>query len=95
MNDLIDDTFAVDEKQMVEWKWVRLLFRQHQQLSLDTATYRMLRNIETKLRRIDIPTADFHFKDEHFIMYVWLRVQLATPLPNPRKPAKCVTIVDF
>lgn len=88
LNDSIDEALGVDKKQIARWKWMRLSFRQHQQLSLDTATYRMLRNIDTKLHRADIPTADFHHKDDHLIIYIWLPVQLATPLPNPRRPPK-------
>lgn len=87
LNDLIDDAFAADKRQIEEWKWVRLMFRQHQELSLDTATYRLLRDIDRKMNRVDIPTADFQFRDEHFVLYLWLRVQLPTHYPNPRRPA--------
>lgn len=67
---------------------VRQLFRDHQKENLEVATYKLLRNIEKNLRRIDIPTADFDFADENINLSLWLRVQLPIPLPNPRRPPK-------
>lgn len=73
---------------MTNWKWVRILFREQQAKSLDVATYRLLRNIEKNLNRIDIPTADYRYQDNNLALCLWLRIQLPIPLPNPRRPAK-------
>lgn len=52
------------------------------------ATYRLLRDIDTRLNRIDIPTADFNIDEKDFKLSLWLYVQLATPMFNPRAPPK-------
>lgn len=66
------------------------MFREHQQKSLDVATYLLLRDIDKNLNRIDIPTANYTRTEEHFKLALWLRVQLPTPLFNPRKPPRKV-----
>lgn len=88
LDDLIDTTETSDQSVIDNWQWVRLLFRQQQAKSLDVATYRLLRDIEANLHRIDIPTADFKYQDENIALCMWLRIQLPTPLPNPRRPPK-------
>lgn len=52
------------------------------------ATYKLLRDINKRMNRIDIPTADFTIIDENFILCLRLNVKLATPMHNPRAPAK-------
>ncbi|XP_060533824.1 dynein axonemal intermediate chain 7 [Cylas formicarius] len=76
-------------------KWIRSMFRDRQKESLDVATYKLLRNVEHNLNRINIPTADFNFKDEYVTLCLWLRVMLPIPLPNPRRPPKPRIDVDF
>lgn len=74
---------------------IRLQFRRNQSKSLDVATYRLLRNIEKNLHRIDIATADFRHQDDNMTLCLWLRIQLPTPMPNPRKPPKPRIEVNF
>ncbi|KAH1003077.1 dynein axonemal intermediate chain 7 isoform X2 [Dendroctonus ponderosae] len=87
LDELIDTSHPTDPK-LANWKWIGGLFRQYQAASLDVATYRLLRNVEHNLNRLNIATADFHFKDDHVTMSLWLRVMLPVPLPNPRRPPK-------
>nr|CAI5836688.1 unnamed protein product [Callosobruchus analis] len=89
---LEEERLAAIEKEKRE---VRQLFRDQQQDNLNVATYRLLRNIEKNLHRIDIPTADFKFSDEHIKFNIWLRVILPIPLPNPRRPPKARLDIDF
>ncbi|KAL1500843.1 hypothetical protein ABEB36_006270 [Hypothenemus hampei] len=70
------------------WIWIRQIFRNHQATSLDITTYGLLRDVEHNLNRINIPTADFNYKDDHLTLCLWLRVILPIPLPNPRRPPK-------
>ncbi|XP_063926331.1 axoneme-associated protein mst101(2)-like isoform X2 [Zophobas morio] len=95
LDDLIDTAKANDSDKVENWKWVRLLFRVQQAKSLDVATYRLLRNIEKNLHRIDIPTADYKYQDDNIALCLWLRIQLPTPLPNPRRPPKPRIEVQF
>ncbi|XP_015837771.1 dynein axonemal intermediate chain 7 isoform X2 [Tribolium castaneum] len=95
LDDLIDTAEETDQSVIDNWKWVRLLFRQQQAKSLDVATYRLLRDIERNLHRIDIPTADYKYQDDNIVLCLWLRVQLPTPLPNPRRPPKPRIEVNF
>ncbi|XP_074031121.1 dynein axonemal intermediate chain 7 isoform X1 [Leptinotarsa decemlineata] len=95
LEDLIDNSIDEDEKKKGIWRWVRQLFREHQKESLDVATYRLLRCVEKNLNRIDIPTADFNYKNEDINLSIWLRVQLPIPLPNPRRPPKPRVDVSF
>uniref|UniRef100_A0A6P7H4T2 Protein CASC1-like n=1 Tax=Diabrotica virgifera virgifera TaxID=50390 RepID=A0A6P7H4T2_DIAVI len=84
-----------NREKLENWLWIRKLFRDSQQTSLDVATYRLLRNVFKNLVRIDIPTAEYNFKDSFVTLCVWLRVQLPKPLPNPRRPPKPRVDVTF
>lgn len=98
ISDLEDilDTINDEELQKIEnLKWLRHIFRQYQATSLNTATYNILRSIDKKMNKIDIPTANYNFKDEYVILCIWLRVQLPIPLPNPRRPSKPRLDVNF
>lgn len=88
LDDLIETVSDEDKNKLENWYWIRQLFRDYQANCLDVATYRLLRNVERNLNRINIPTADFNFKDDHVTVCVWLRVMLPIPLPNPRRPPK-------
>ncbi|XP_057651081.1 dynein axonemal intermediate chain 7-like [Diorhabda carinulata] len=77
-----------NSEKLKNWLWIRQLYIEHQQMSLDIATYRLLRNVSKNLVRLDIPTADYNYKDPYVTLCLWLRVQLPTPLPNPRRPPK-------
>ncbi|KAJ8978342.1 hypothetical protein NQ317_002651 [Molorchus minor] len=88
LQDLLDIFVDEDPQRVENWKWMRQLFRDYQKQNLDVATYRVLRDVEKNLNRIDIPTADFDFQNDYFKLSIWLRVQLPIPLPNPRRPPK-------
>nr|CAH7717915.1 unnamed protein product [Callosobruchus chinensis] len=95
LQDLLDTAKHENERKIDNYKWIRQLFRDQQQDSLNVATYRLLRNIEKNLHRIDIPTADYKFSDEHIKFNIWLRVILPIPLPNPRRPPKARLDINF
>ncbi|XP_050302897.1 dynein axonemal intermediate chain 7-like [Anthonomus grandis grandis] len=95
LDELIDTVSPEDSSKLENWKWVRQLFRDYQASSLDVATYRLLRNVEHNLNRLNIPTADFNFKDDIVTLCIWLRVMLPIPLPNPRRPPKPRIDVTF
>ncbi|XP_023310803.1 protein CASC1-like [Anoplophora glabripennis] len=95
LQDLLDTATDVEDRIVNNWKWVRQLFRDHQKENLEVATYKLLRNIEKNLHRIDIPTADFNFADENLNLSIWLRVQLPVHLPNPRRPPKSRIEIAF
>ncbi|RZC42436.1 protein CASC1-like [Asbolus verrucosus] len=95
LDNLIDTAEEPNSEIVQNWRWVRLLFRQQQAKSLDVATYRLLRDIEKNLHRIDIPTADYKYQDDNIALCLWLRVQLPTPLPNPRRPPKPRIEIEF
>lgn len=67
---------------------IRSLFRKLQDESLNTAIYRLLRDINKNLNRIDIPTADYRRKEANFGFCLWVLVQLPTPMFNPRAPSR-------
>ncbi|KAI4454788.1 lung adenoma susceptibility 1-related [Holotrichia oblita] len=95
LQDFIDDPFDASDSLISDWKWVRALCREHQQENIDMATYHLLRDIDSRLHRIDIPTADFHINEENFNLSLWLYVQLATPMYNPRAPIKKRLDIEF
>ncbi|XP_030757372.1 protein CASC1-like [Sitophilus oryzae] len=95
LEELIDTGSNEDNSKLENWIWIRQLFREYQTASLDVATYKLLRNVEHNLNRINIPTADFSFKDDFVTLCIWLRVMLPIPLPNPRRPPKPRIDVNF
>ncbi|CAH2005740.1 unnamed protein product [Acanthoscelides obtectus] len=95
LQDLLDTAERENSVTIENYKWIRQLFRDQQQDSLDVATYRLLRNVEKNLHRIDIPTADYDFADENIKFSIWLRVILPIPLPNPRRPPKARLDINF
>lgn len=88
MDDFIFDPLDAPQKQVDDWKWIRSLFRENQHLNLDTATYRLLRDIDKNLHRLDIPTADYHREEENYALNIFVMVQLPTPIHNPRAPIR-------
>ncbi|XP_076256077.1 dynein axonemal intermediate chain 7 [Rhynchophorus ferrugineus] len=95
LDELIDIANKEKNQKLDNWKWIRQLFREHQSTSLDVTTYKLLRDVEHNLNRINIPTADFNFKDDYVTLCIWLRVMLPIPLPNPRRPPKPRIDVSF
>lgn len=55
---------------------------------MDAAIYKLLRDINKNLNRIDIPTADYRRRENNFGFCLWVLVQLPTCMFNPRAPAK-------
>ncbi|KAK9754209.1 Cancer susceptibility candidate 1 N-terminus [Popillia japonica] len=95
LEEFIDDPFDATNTLIDNWKWIRGLCRDQQQENLDMATYKLLRDINKRMNRIDIPTADFTIIDENFILCLRLNVKLATPMHNPRAPAKKRLEINF
>ncbi|XP_066153892.1 dynein axonemal intermediate chain 7-like isoform X3 [Euwallacea fornicatus] len=95
LNELIETGTEEDLPKLENWKWIRQLFRDFQTDSLDVATYRLLRDVENNLNRINIPTANFNFKDDFVTLCIWLRVMLPIPLLNPRRPPKPRIDISF
>ncbi|GJQ85901.1 hypothetical protein Trydic_g21756 [Trypoxylus dichotomus] len=95
LGDFIQDPFDASEALIENWRWIRTQCREQQHENLDMATYRLLRDINARMNRPDIPTADFTITDEHFILCLWLTVNLATPMHNPRAPAKKRMEINF
>lgn len=88
LEDLLDSAVEENARTIENWKWIYNLIKEFQNSSLDIATYRVLKYIDMNMNRIDIPTADFHFRDDFVDMNLWLRLNLPIPLPNPRRPPK-------
>lgn len=86
MDEFIEEGLEADEKQIELWKWVSLIFREHQQTSLDVATFQLLRNIDKNMERIDIPTAIYNHVDENYKFLLWLKVHLPVPEFDPKAP---------
>lgn len=64
---------------------VRDSFRTYQNYNLNCATYRLIRDIEKQLVRLDLPTAQIITTHEHFAICLWALVQLPIPMPNPKR----------
>lgn len=96
LEDLIDNAADDENKQTVEnWKWIYSLLNEFQTLSLNVATYKLLKCVEKNMNRVDIPTAEFNFRDDYMDISVWLRVNLPIPLSNPRRPPKPRVDIPF
>ncbi|CAH1102220.1 unnamed protein product [Psylliodes chrysocephalus] len=84
-----------DQHKLPNWFWIRQLFRDQQTVCLDIATYRLMKNVGKNMNRVNIPIADYNFKDDYSTICVWLRVQNPIPLTNPRRPPRPRIIITF
>lgn len=55
---------------------------------MDTATYRLLRDVRRKLNRTNLSKAEFRKEEENYCLFLWLIVSLPACMRNPRKPAQ-------
>lgn len=54
--------------------------RYQQQKHLDTATYKLLRNLEKNLKPIDLTTCKFISTSQHFTLYLWAEIVMPVPV---------------
>lgn len=95
LEDILDTINEEEVQKIRNLKRVRQNFREYQTRSLNSVTYNILRHIDKHCHRIDIPTADYSFKDEYVVLNMWLKIQLPIPMPNPRRPPKPRLDVTF
>lgn len=63
--------------------------RYQQQKHLDTATYKLLRNLEKNLQPIDLQTCKFISSSQHFTLYLWAEIVMPVPMSSSNEN-KCV-----
>ncbi|KAK9884186.1 hypothetical protein WA026_005139 [Henosepilachna vigintioctopunctata] len=86
LTDFIDNKPPKSERRLENFKWLREIFRQQLEEMMEKMTFKILRDITTNMHAIDLETGDFNYKDDRFILCLWLKFQLPKPLFNPRKP---------
>ncbi|KAK5638603.1 hypothetical protein RI129_012898 [Pyrocoelia pectoralis] len=84
----IDNPLGALESEIENCRWIYGLFREHQQKSLDIATYKILRDVSQKMNSIQLTKADFNITEEYFTISLWTMVSVPKPYPNPRAPPR-------
>ncbi|CAG9853529.1 unnamed protein product [Phyllotreta striolata] len=95
LEDVIDLSVEEEKIHMPNWVWIRQLFRDQQKLSLDVATYTLMKNVDVNMTRINMSTATYDYIEDNISICVWLLTQNPIPLTNPRRPPRPRIIINF
>ncbi|PSN29539.1 hypothetical protein C0J52_25170 [Blattella germanica] len=90
MQELIDIPLNNTPEHVENWIQVCNDFRKEQQISLDRATYLILRRIEEKMNITNVSEVHYLSKFDHFILCLWSILPLPTPsVPLPKSERQC------
>ncbi|KAK9506896.1 hypothetical protein O3M35_008746 [Rhynocoris fuscipes] len=86
LDKLIDVPLDASERKIENWKQVRLSYRSEILRKLDQGTYDIIREIETKMNRIDYWTVDYKRFSENIKICMWAWLPFPISETNKRKP---------